>query len=87
MGYVSKMPPQEHTEKAKEKPVSPNRVEPRVIKPYDGDIVISGISGRYPESDSVTEFKDNLLNKVNMVTIDNRRWEPGSSLEKVISIS
>ena len=76
------MPPQEHTENAEEKPVIPTRVEPRVIKPYDGDIVISGISGRYPESDNVTEFKDNLLNKVNMVTTDNRRWEPGSSFEK-----
>ncbi|KAK3760845.1 hypothetical protein RRG08_034688 [Elysia crispata] len=72
------MPPQEHTgEQGAEKTVSPSRVNPRVIKPYEGEVVISGLSGRYPESDSVTEFKDNLLNKVNMVTVDNRRWDPG----------
>ena len=72
------MPPQEHSgEQEAEKTVSPSRVNPRVIKPYEGEVVISGLSGRYPESDSVTEFKDNLLNKVNMVTVDNRRWDPG----------
>ena len=41
------------------------------------DIVISGIGGRYPESDSVDEFADNLYNKVDMLTLDNRRWRQG----------
>lgn len=73
------MPPQEHTTEQQdtERTVSPSRVEPRVIRQYDGELVIAGLSGRYPESDNVTEFKENLLNKVNMVTVDNRRWEPG----------
>jgi acyl transferase domain-containing protein len=38
------------------------------------DIVISGISGRFPESDSVDEFRDNLYNNVDMITSDDRRW-------------
>ncbi len=41
------------------------------------DIVISGISGRYPESDSVDEFAQNLYNKVDMITQDDRRWPTG----------
>ena len=38
------------------------------------DIVISGIGGRYPESDSLDEFRDNLYNNVDMITGDDRRW-------------
>lgn len=41
------------------------------------EIVISGISGRFPESKNVEELKNNLLNKVDMVTDDNRRWKLG----------
>lgn len=43
----------------------------------ESEIVITGISGRFPESDSVAEFSENLFNKINLVTEDNRRWEPG----------
>ncbi|XP_035227546.1 LOW QUALITY PROTEIN: fatty acid synthase-like [Stegodyphus dumicola] len=43
----------------------------------ESEIVITGVSGRFPESDSVREFSDNLYNKVDLVTEDNRRWEPG----------
>lgn len=38
------------------------------------DVVISGIGGRYPESDSLDEFKENLFNNVDMITADDRRW-------------
>ncbi|KAF7493890.1 Fatty acid synthase [Sarcoptes scabiei] len=38
------------------------------------EIVISGIGGRYPESDSLDEFRDNLYNNVDMITSDDRRW-------------
>ena len=31
-------------------------------------IVISGISGRFPESDSLQEFEENLFNGVDMIT-------------------
>ena len=44
------------------------------------DIVISGISGRFPSSDSVQEFKENLFNGVDMVTADETRWPLGESL-------
>ncbi|XP_065336360.1 fatty acid synthase-like [Cloeon dipterum] len=39
------------------------------------DIVITGMSGRFPESNSVYEFRDNLYNKVDMITQDARRWD------------
>ena len=41
------------------------------------DIVISGMGGRFPESDTVDEFADNLYNKVDMITLDNKRWPEG----------
>lgn len=41
------------------------------------DIVISGISGRFPESDNTDEFADNLLGGVDMITEDDRRWPLG----------
>ncbi|CAG9770336.1 unnamed protein product [Ceutorhynchus assimilis] len=49
-----------------------------LANPPEGDeIVISGISGKYPDSDNIHEFRDNLFNKVDMVSPDSRRWEPG----------
>lgn len=42
-----------------------------------GDVVISGLSGKFPESSNVEEFKQNLLNGIDMVTDDPRRWEAG----------
>lgn len=41
------------------------------------DIVISGVSGRFPEADSINEFAENLFNKVDMITLDDRRWPTG----------
>ncbi|XP_013396069.1 fatty acid synthase [Lingula anatina] len=41
------------------------------------DIVISGLSCRLPESENVQEFREHLLNGDDMVTEDDRRWEPG----------
>ncbi|GFS78340.1 fatty acid synthase [Nephila pilipes] len=41
------------------------------------EIIISGISGRFPESDSVSEFSQNLYNKVDLLTESDKRWEPG----------
>lgn len=43
------------------------------------EIVIAGISGRLPESDNLEEFWENLINGVDMVTEDDRRWTPGQS--------
>jgi fatty acid synthase len=41
------------------------------------EIKIIGYSLRLPESDNPHEFHENLLNKINMVTKDERRWPPG----------
>ncbi|KAH8399557.1 hypothetical protein KR222_006482 [Zaprionus bogoriensis] len=43
----------------------------------EGEIVISGLSGKLPESSNIEEFKYNLLNGIDMVTDDPRRWEAG----------
>ncbi|KAK0166753.1 hypothetical protein PV327_004242 [Microctonus hyperodae] len=38
------------------------------------DIVISGVAGRFPESDSVRHLQENLFNKINLITDKNLRW-------------
>ncbi|GAB0098099.1 Fatty acid synthase [Sergentomyia squamirostris] len=49
--------------------------ENRIEQPSEQDeIVITGFSGRYPESSNVKEFMDNLYNGVDMVNDDPRRW-------------
>jgi hypothetical protein len=40
-----------------------------------------GISGRFPESDNMEEFRQNLLNGVDMVTDDARRWPQGNHMK------
>jgi fatty acid synthase len=40
-------------------------------------VIISGVSVRFPESDSLTEFQENLFNGVDMTTLDKRRWPVG----------
>ena len=42
-------------------------------------MVISGMSGRFPDSDSTDEFAHNLYNNVDLITDDNRRWPTGMS--------
>lgn len=51
-----------------QKPVNYTRTE---------DIVITGVSGKFPESESVEEFAQNLYNGVDMVTEEERRWPNG----------
>lgn len=49
------------------------------------EVVIAGISGRLPESNNLEEFWENLINGVDMVTEDDRRWKPGKmSLSNVL---
>jgi len=45
--------------------------------PCADPVVISGISCRLPQSDNMQEFRDNLMNGVDMVTEDDSRWQPG----------
>lgn len=43
------------------------------------EIVISGIAGRYPESDNIYDLGQNLLAKKDMITEDDRRWKCGTN--------
>ncbi|KAK9884290.1 hypothetical protein WA026_005242 [Henosepilachna vigintioctopunctata] len=44
--------------------------------PPGEEICISGMAGVFPNSRNIHEFRDNLLNKIDMVDGDCRRWEP-----------
>lgn len=44
------------------------------------EIVITGVSGRFPRSENVQEFGDLLLAGEDLVTEDDLRWPPGKSL-------
>ena len=39
------------------------------------EVVISGMSGRFPGSDNVYEFRDNLFNKTELVTENETRYK------------
>jgi len=41
------------------------------------DIVISGIAGRFPNSDNMNHLEENLFNKVDLVRADHGRWKIG----------
>lgn len=43
----------------------------------DDEVVISGVAGRFPESDNVQQLEENLMSKRDLVTDDDRRWNPG----------
>ncbi|KAJ2944093.1 hypothetical protein O0L34_g18059 [Tuta absoluta] len=43
----------------------------------DDDVVLTGLSGRLPESNTIQEFADQLFAGVDLVTADDRRWTPG----------
>ncbi|XP_054156761.1 fatty acid synthase-like [Oppia nitens] len=40
----------------------------------DNDIVIAGIGGRFPESETTDEFYDNLYNHTELLSVDDRRY-------------
>ena len=46
------------------------------------DIVISGMSGRFPMSDSVDELARNLFAGVDLITESDSRWPKGMSFSK-----
>lgn len=39
------------------------------------DVVVSGISGRFPNSNNMHEFEHNLYNKIDMADEDESRWK------------
>lgn len=51
------------------------RVFVKAKVPKEEEIVISGISGRFPNSLNVDHFSDNLYNKVDMVDDLETRWK------------
>ncbi|OAF68425.1 hypothetical protein A3Q56_03845 [Intoshia linei] len=42
------------------------------------EIVITGMSGKFPESENISEFASNLFNSVDMVREHNDRWPSGA---------
>ena len=52
-------------------------LDPPVVERRTCELVISGVSGRLPESENVGEFEQHLMNGEDMVTEDDRRWQPG----------
>jgi len=44
----------------------------------DGEeIVISGIGGRFPNSENMDHLRENLFNRVDLVRADHGRWKVG----------
>nr|XP_018905067.1 PREDICTED: fatty acid synthase [Bemisia tabaci]XP_018905075.1 PREDICTED: fatty acid synthase [Bemisia tabaci] len=43
----------------------------------DDDVVISGFSGRLPESNNIEEFRKQLFDGIDLITDDERRWPSG----------
>ncbi|CAK9800538.1 Fatty acid synthase [Anthophora quadrimaculata] len=53
--------------------VDPLSVNYAMTEPGE-EVVITGLSGRFPKSDNVIELKDNLMNKVDLITENYSRW-------------
>ena len=53
-----------------------NRFNPYISVDAEEEIVISGIAGRFPNSDNMKEFQENLLNKVDLGSTpsEHQRW-------------
>lgn len=50
------------------------------------DVVISGVSGRFPSADSLAEFAYHLYNGLDMVTDDDTRWPQGKTIYQLTHI-
>ncbi|XP_071569269.1 fatty acid synthase-like isoform X2 [Temnothorax nylanderi] len=51
-----------------------NRPNSYISVDAEEEIVISGIAGRFPNSDNLKEFQENLFNKVDLGSSDHGRW-------------
>jgi fatty acid synthase len=58
-------------------PVSTNARVRSVQSSHGEEVVISGLAGCFPQSENVYQLRDNLFNKVDMVTEDDQRWKFG----------
>ncbi|CAL1678237.1 unnamed protein product [Lasius platythorax] len=50
------------------------RFNPYVSVDAEEEIVISGIAGRFPNSDNIKEFQENIYNKMDLGSDDHQRW-------------
>ncbi|GJQ79763.1 hypothetical protein Trydic_g23237 [Trypoxylus dichotomus] len=49
----------------------------KLIKPTNGnEVVITGMAGKFPDSHNINHLRENLFNKVDMISADFRRWKP-----------
>ena len=62
--------------------MSSSSEEPPFWRDQD-DIVISGVSGRFPNSENAKEFEYNLMNSIDMITEDDKRWPPGTFINLI----
>lgn len=58
-------------------PARAPETERHITNTFSEEIVITGISGRLPESNSIEEFKQQLFDGIDLVTDDERRWPSG----------
>lgn len=67
---------------------TPQTIPTKMETPLEGseDIVITGISGRYPDCDSIVEFWEKLVAGMEFGSVDDRRWPIGESLKKTLII-
>lgn len=50
----------------------------KLAHPSPGDkVVITGVAGLFPDSDNVLAFQENILNKADLTSDDERRWKNG----------
>ncbi|XP_070148748.1 fatty acid synthase-like [Polyergus mexicanus] len=50
------------------------RFNPYVRVDAEEEIVISGITGRFPNCDNIKEYQDNIFNKIDLGSSDHQRW-------------
>lgn len=55
----------------------PLKINYAITEPGE-EVVITGISGRFPESRNIIELKNNLMNKVDLITDNSERWGQGN---------
>lgn len=48
------------------------------------DIVISGMSGRFPECDNISEFQEKLFAGVDLIKENDSRWPKGKQTDRKI---
>lgn len=48
----------------------------------DDEIVITGMSGKFPECENINEFMEALFDNVDLVTENDRRFKAGNFLKK-----